>query len=62
MTYVFDRGFYLPLRAKVSIPSGTHLAKPIVRAIPSLWIPSRLVMYKPVKTLKLSPSEKVISI
>jgi hypothetical protein len=62
MTYVFDRGPYLSLWAKVSVPSGTHLAQPIVRAISCLWIPSGLIMNEPVKALKLSPSKKVISV
>ena len=41
---------------------GSHLAQPIMRAIPSLWIPFAFIMNKPVKALKLSPSKKVISI
>jgi hypothetical protein len=59
---ILNGGFNLCLWAEVSIPSGTHLAQPIMRAIPSLWIPSALIMNEPVKALKLSPSKKVISI
>ena len=59
---IFNGGFDLRLWAQVSIPSGTHLAQPIVRPIPRRRIPATFVMNEPVKALKLSPSKKVVSI
>ena len=44
MPQIFDVRIYLLLRAKVSIPSRTHLTKAIVRAVTSLIIPSTLFM------------------
>ncbi len=42
MPQVFNMRIYLLLRAKVSIPSRTHLTKAIVRSIASFVIPSTL--------------------